>query len=434
MRAMRWWWPWRREREERSSADLISVSDPRLAELFVGAWAPNYSGVEINETSALSLSAVFRAVSLISGTVASLPMPTFRERAGVRGQVASFLDDPGGGLASTPFEWKETVLLHLCLHGNAYLRVHRDGFGSILALEPVHPLCVATRWRRPDEFDVIGPKVFTAMLADGSRHDFDTTSMIHIPYMSLDGLTGVSPITYARNSLGTAVAGDRAAAKMFSSGALLSGVLTPADGEDVDEDEAKVIKAEVTRNAAGWENASDIAVINRRMQFTPWTMSAEDLQFLGSRQFQIEEISRWFGVPPHLLMQTEKQTSWGQGVESQNRAMGRTVLLPWTQRIEQRLSRLLPDKRWVQFDFAELERPTPEAEVGLLISQVNAGLLTLNEARHARNLPPVPGGDVVRIGGQPLTVAAVEPAPAPAAPAALPAASVNQSGAEVLAR
>jgi HK97 family phage portal protein len=416
---MRWRWPWRRERGERA---LVSVTDPRAAELFVGAWAPNYSGVEVNETSALTLSAVFRAVALISGTVASLPMPTFRERAGVRSKVASFLDDPAGDLASTPFEWKETVLLHLSLHGNAYLRIHRDGFGSILALEPVHPLFVTPRWRRPDELDKLGPKVFTAMLPDGSTWDFDTTEMIHIPYMSLDGLSGVSPIWLARNSLGTAIAGDRAAAKMFNSGALISGVLTPADGEDVDGDEAAQIKAEVTRNAAGWEHASEIAVINRRMVFTPWTMSAEDLQFLGSRQFQIEEISRWFGVPPHLLMQTEKQTSWGQGVESQNRAMGRTVLLPWTQRVEQRLSRLLPDKRWVEFDFAELERPTPETEIGLLISQVNAGLLTLNEARHRQNLPPVPGGDVIRIGGQPLTTldpapAALPAGPAPAAPA-----------------
>lgn len=421
-----WWRRWTGRRAERSGG-LISISDPRLADLFANAWAPNYSGIEVGEGTALTLSAVFRAVSLISGTVASLPMPTFRERAGVRSQVASFLDDPGGDLAATPFEWKETVLLHLCLHGNAYLRVHRDGMGSILALEPVHPLCVSTRWRRPDEFDVIGPKVFTALLSDGGRYDFDTTGMIHIPYMSLDGLTGLSPIGMARNSLGTAVAGDRAAAKMFSDGALMSGLVTPVD-DDLDGDEANKIQAEINRNAGGWENAAKLSVINRRLQFVPWTINAEDLQFLQSRQFQIEEIARWFGVPPHLLMQTEKQTSWGQGVESQNRAMGRTVLLPWTQRIEQRLSRLLPEKRWVQFDFSELERPTPEAEVGLLIQQVGAGLLSLNEARHTRNLPPVPGGEVVRIGGQPLAAAAeaapTTPAstvPAPALPAAEPA-------------
>lgn len=386
-----------------------SIADPRLAGLFATAWAPNYSGVEVGETTALALSAVHRAVSLLSGTVASLPMPTYRQRAGTRGQVSSFLDDPGGPLAATPFEWKETLMCHLCLHGDGFLRHHRDGLGSLIALEPIHPLCVSVRWRRPEETDVIGPKVFTATMIDGSQQDFDATSMTHIPYMSLDGLRGVSPLMCARNSLGTAAAGDRAAAKMFNNGALMSGLLVPAEGEDVDQDEANSIKAEIARSSLGWENASEVSVVNRRMQFLNWTISAEDLQFLGSRQFQIEEIARWFGVPPHLLMQTEKQTSWGQGVESQNRAMGRTVLLPWTQRIEQRLSRLLPDHRWVEFDFGALERPTPEAEVGLLIQQVAAGLLTLNEARHARNLAPVPGGDVVRIAGQPLALAAAAP-------------------------
>lgn len=412
-------WPWKRKRQGRSAT--YSIADPQLAALF-GYGVPNYSGVEINETTALTLSAVFRAVALISGTVASLPMPTYRQRAGTRGQVPSFLDDPGGPLAATPFEWKETVLLHLTLHGNAYLRIHRDGLGSIIALEPIHPLCVSVRWRRPHETDVIGTKVFTATLIDGASEELDATGMIHIPYMSIDGLRGVSPIAMARNSLGTAVAGDRAAAKMFSDGVLLSGVMTPEDGEEVDHDEAEAIRGEVARTATGWENASGIAVINRRMKFSSWAMSAEDLQFVASRQFQIEEIARWFGVPPHLLMQTEKQTSWGQGVESQNRAMGRTVLLPWTQRIEGRLSRLLPEKRWVEFDFAELERPTPEAEIGLLIQQTDRGLLTINEARHRRNLPPVPGGDVVRIGGQPLAATVeFEAAPGDSPPATEPA-------------
>jgi len=408
-----------------------SISDPRVAALFGGWGAPNYSGVEINESTALALSAVFRAAALISGTVASLPMPTFKERAGVRSQAPSFLDDPGGPLAATPFEWKETVLLHLVLHGNAFLRIHRDGFGAVIALEPIHPLSVSVRWRRPEETDVIGPKVFTATMIDGRSMNFDTTGMIHIPYMSVDGLRGLSPIAMARNSLGTAAAGDRAAAKMFNSGALMSGVLTPAEGEDVNDTEAKTIKAEVTRNAGGWENASDIAVINRRMTFTSWSISAEDLQFIASRQFQIEEIARWFGVPPHLLMQTEKQTSWGQGVESQNRAMGRTVLLPWTQRIEQRLSRLLPDRRWVEFDFAELERPTPEAEIGLLIQQTNAGLLTLDEARHRLNLGPIPGGDIVRIGGQPLVTEAAPAAPAQPALSPAPPADVDPATADI---
>jgi phage portal protein BeeE len=99
-------------------------------------------------------------------------------------------------------------------------------------------------------------------------------------------------------------------------------------------------------------------------------------------------------------MQTEKQTSWGTGVAEQNRGLGRFTLLGWTMRFEQRLSRLLGGQsrtpRFAEFDFAGLERPTPEEEIRLLIEQVTAGLLTVNEARRIRNLPPIDGGDVLR--------------------------------------
>lgn len=401
---MRWWQRWGRRRG--SSRTAYSVTDPRLAELFAGAWTPNYSGVEVTETSALALSAVFRAVALISGTVASLPMRTIRTNDVAHTRIRSFLDDPGGPDGPTPFGWKETTLLHLTLHGDAFLAHIWNGLGLTVALEPIHPLAVSVRWATRQEREsgeVVGPKVYTATLCDGTRATFDRRTMTQISYMSLDGLRGLSPIAIARNSLGTAIAGDRAAAKMFNSGALMSGIVTP-DGDDLDGDEAATIKAEINRNAGGWDNAAEIAVINRKLKFQPWTISAEDLQFIQSRQFQIEEIARWFGVPPHLLMQTEKQTSWGQGVESQNRAMGRTVLLPWTLRIEEALSRLLPRPQWVEFDFTGLERPTPEAEIGLLVQQTAAGLLTINEARAVRNLPPLPGGDVLRIGGQPVEV------------------------------
>lgn len=410
---MKWWRRWF-GRQERSAT--YSISDPQLAKLFAAAWAPNHSGVEVTEASALTLSAVFRAVALISGTVASLPMQTIRQTPVGRMQIGSFLDDPGGRHGPTAFGWKETTLCHLVLHGDAFLAHVVNGLGAVVGLEPIHPLCVSVRWatrRERESGDVVGLKVYTATLLDGTRMDFDARTMTQISYLSLDGLRGLSPIAIARNSLGTAIAGDRAAAKLFNHGGLMGGLVTPMD-DDLEAEEARAIQAEINRDMSGWENAAKIPVVNRRLQFQPWTINAEDLQFLQSRQFQIEEIARWFGVPPHLLMQTEKQTSWGQGVESQNRAMGRTVLLPWTIRIEEALSRLLPRPQSVRFDFAGLERPTPEAESALLIAQTTAGIRTLNEARHALNLPPLPGGDVLRIGGQPVT----DPLALPVAPAA----------------
>ena len=378
-------WPWQRQVDERSN---WSVSDPAMAAYF-NIGPGSYAGVAVNETSALGLSAVWRAVSLISQTIASLPLRTLRDdKDGIRQQVPSFLDDPGTPDGMTQFEWTETVLLYLLLHGAAPLLHIYNGGGALAGTLPVHPLCVTPEWEKNDSGKRTGRKVFQVDLEDGSRRSLTQDEMTYIPGLSLDGLRGASVITVARNSLGTAIAGDRAAARMFGNGAMIAGLVTPE--EDVTEEEAKAIKAGLDAKLTGVENAAQIAVINRKLKFTPWTMTAEDAQFLESRMFSVEEVARWFGVPPHLLMQTDKQTSWGSGVAEQNRGLARTVLTPWCNRIEQRLSRLLRGQAFVEFDLTGLERGNPEGEIELLIKQVEAGLLTADEARAIRNLPPLP--------------------------------------------
>lgn len=388
------WWPWKRRDQPRAQ---YSIGDPALIQ-HLGLAPPVYAGVDVTEGTTLGLSAVYRAVSLISGTVGMLPMRTVRDTGeGMRQRTRSFLDDPGGPDGPTPFEWRETVFAHLLLHGNAFLLHRYNMAGALYALEAIHPLCVGVeRWlpRQHGGERPPGGKLFRVTLDDGTTEVLTARVLTHIPALTVDGLRGLSPIAVARQSLGTTIAGDRAAAKTFGDGALIRGVLTPED--ELEPDEADAIRAELDRNVAGWEHAAAVRVVNRRLKFSPWSMTAADAQFLQSRQFQIEEVARWFGVPPHLLMQTEKQTSWGTGVAEQNRALSRTVLAPWATRVEQRLSRLLPAPRFVEFDFAGLERPTPETEIDLLIKQINAGLLTLNEARAIRNLPPVEGGDTVR--------------------------------------
>lgn len=375
------------ETETRST--LTSVADPAVAEL-LGFGSFNLSGVSVSEQSSLGLSAVYRAVSLVSGAIASLPLRTLRESKDTTERVSSFLDNPGGPDRQTAFEWKETVLLHLLLHGNAYLAHVFNGAGALVALEPIHPLAMSVE----ADPNALGGKLFTVTLNDGTRRTFDANTMTHIPAMSTDGLVGMSPIRVAANSFGTSLAADQAAARMFKNGAMISGLVTPVD--DMSEDEAKAVGASFRAKVAGTSNAGEIAVINKKLTFTPWSLSAQDAQFLESRQFQIEEISRWFGVPPHLLSQTDKQTSWGAGVSEQNRGLARYTLEPWTTRIEERLSRLLQKNRKAEFDYTAFVQPDPATEIKLLIDQVNNGLLTLNEARNIRNMPPVEGGDVVR--------------------------------------
>lgn len=387
---------WARRTLRAFRASFISISDPRLAEYF-NYGPPNMSGVSVNEGSALGITAVWRAVSLISATIAQLPMRTIRDTGdGQRQRVSSFLDNPGGPYGPTPFEWKETVLWHLLLHGNAFLAHVYGGAGQLMALAPFHPLAVTVRTPHPDDKEQpVGGKWFDAHLDDGTFRTYDALTMTQIMGPSLDGIRGLSVISYHRNTLGTAIAGDRAAAKMFSAGLTVAGLVTP-DEDDPDWEDAESIRTEINGAMTGNANAGEIAVINKRLKFQQMTMSAEDAQFIESRQFSIEEVARIFGVPPFELMQTEKQTSWGTGIESQQRGLGRTVLSPWATRMEQRLSRLLANPRFVEFDFAGLERPDPKTEIELLMLQTGGKpILTVNEARAIRNLPPVPGGNVL---------------------------------------
>lgn len=394
-------WPWTRRAEQPSNTSL-SIADPALAALFTPGGMIDYAGVTVGETSALGLSAFYRALSLISGTLASLPFRSYREADGQREKVASILDDPDGPDGQTVYEWKESAFLHLLLHGRAGALKVRNEAGGLVRLPLVHPLGFRAVWPTQDEVRrgelPLGGLWFDVSLNDGTQVRLDANDFWYVPGLSLDGRTGISLLTYARLSLATSIAGDRAAGSMFANGALISGLATPDDDEDITGDVPE-IRRQLNASVLGHENAGTIAIVNRRLKFQPWSLSAVDAQFLQSRQFQIEEIARWTGVPPHLLMQTDKQTSWGTGVEMQDRALGRTVLNTWANRFEQRASRLLARPRWAEFDFAGLERPSPEKEIELLIAQVGAGLLTLNEARQIRNLPPLP-----------------EPAPAPANP------------------
>jgi HK97 family phage portal protein len=375
-----------------------SVADPQLAVML--GYTPADGTVVVTANTALTLSAMFRAVSIVAGSVASLTLRTIETdpKSGEKKPVGSFLDNPGGD-RYTPFEWAELLTISIILKGEIFLQHIYNAAGALAWLNPVLPEQVSVYWdaSRP------GGKRFEVKqsVIDGQPQKpltLDATTMTQIMGMSLDGRRGISAIGAARMSLGTALAGDKAANRQFSQGAMISGMVTPDGDEDFDEDEAKTIKRMVNRTMIGPEHAGDIPVINRRLKFSPWTMSAKDAQFIESRTFSIDEVGRWIGVPPHLLGLTEKSTSWGQGIAEQNRGLARYTLKSLTSRIEQRLTRLVVSPRKVaQFDYTEFVAPSPEDNVNLIIAQVNAGLITPNEGRRRLNLAPIDGGDRLRI-------------------------------------
>lgn len=365
----------------------FSVGDSALSE-FLGLSNSTIAGVTVSQNSALGISAVWRSVNLIAGTVAGLPLKSYK-RVVVDGHTArkerttSFLDDPGAATVTgaTPFEWTETVLAHLLLSGNAYLLHVYGGAGQIVGLQPIPPSAVTVE---PD--DQFG-RVYKVTDAKGTVRTLTGMDMTHIPGLSYDGIKGMSVISVARQSLGTAIAGDQAAAKMYSNGLLLGGILSSSEG--VTPEQADAIKEGFRSRATGIKNAGDIAFIPADVTFQPYSMNADDAQFLEGREFSVSEVARWYGVPRELLSSTGGVSSWGSGIQELLRAWQKFSLASWTSRVEARLTRLLPKGHFAEFDFAGLLQPDTATEITLLIAQVQAGLISVDEARLIRNMEPL---------------------------------------------
>lgn len=384
-------WPWSGQGEQPHA--LTSISDPALVALFTPGGFIDIEGVGVSEFSSLGLSALYRAVNLIAGTLGALPFGSYRtDEAGTKIRVSSIFDDPDPD-GQTPYEWKETLFAHLVLHGKAGALKVKTEAGGLAALPLVHPssfqVCLPTTEEYASGRLPAGGLWFDVGMANGSQVRLDSNSFWYVPGLAMNGKTGAGLLTYARRSLATSIAGDKAAGNQFQNGAMISGIATPAD-DLTDIDDLPEIRRQINSVTTGEANAGTIAVINRKLTITPWQMSNTDAQFLQSRSFQIEEVSRWTGVPPHLLMTSEKSTSWGTGLEEQNRAMAQTVLATWAKRLEERASRLLAKPRWAEFDFAGLERPAPEVEITNDLAQVSAGVMTVGEYRAKRGWAPLP--------------------------------------------
>lgn len=387
----------------------LTVSNPAVAK-YLTSYAANYSGEHVSEETAMSLSAVWRGGALISQTIGTIPLKTYKDAPnGERERDASFLDDPSGPESDgdpylTPFEWKETVCLHLYYQGETFLWHRRNVAGALIGLIPIHPLAVVVN---PSD-TAPGGKTFDVALRGGEWiRDLEggvgpNAQITHICGPKTRGLRGVSFLSIGRNSVGMTLAAERTAAEQFANGPSLNGAFTPrAETDLLSEQDIDEIQADLDRRLTG-RGTSKFPIINRILEFQPWSMTNADAQWLESRAFQIEEISRWTGVPPMLLMQLEKQTSWGTGVAEQNTNLARHVLKPYTARIEERVSRLIGRAgtiggKFVEFDFAGLMAGSPKEESDLLMAEVNGGLRTLNEARRIKNLPPVDGGDELRV-------------------------------------
>jgi HK97 family phage portal protein len=362
----------------------IPISSERIVDLFGGE--KSTAGVSVTEKKVLGIPAVWRAVNLIAGTTGSLPFGPFRAEGAARrpvtsGQAATLLGNPHPDM--TPMELMELIVGHALLWGDAYCWRDRDGLGRPLHLLPLHPSRIKAGRTRE------GVKVYQL---DGTMPLTDY-EILHVPGFGQDGIGGVSPVRAAREGFGLALAAEEFGARLFSNGALSTGILT-TDGR-LNEEQADALHARWKQKRTGLDKAFGTIILDGGLHYQQLTIPPQDAQFLESRSFQVSEIARMFGVPPHMLMDTDKATSWGTGIEQQSIGFLVFTLRPWLTRIEQRFTRILkPEPVYARFTVEGLLRADSAARAAFYKEMWYLGVFSTNDIRALEELPPVEGGDV----------------------------------------
>lgn len=378
------------------------------------------AGKRVTENGSLTMPAVWRAVNLIAGTCAAMPLHAYKSRGPARilqdsGAAADLLGDPHPDL--TAFELWELGYGSALTWGNAAYRKLRDPLGTIRELWWIEPSRMT--YGRADD----GSKVY---VIDGDEdHPLTDREILHVPGFGYDGVCGVSAIRLAREGIGLALAAEEYGASLFGSGSLASGLLTTE--QRIDPGKASELKAlwKAAGGGTGLDSAHDIRVIGSGAKFQQLTIPPADTQFIESRRFQIDEVARIFGVPPHMLGETQKSTSWGTGIEEQNIGFVTYTLRPWLTRFEQRLTKhlLRPDTVYAHYAVEGLLRGNSAARSAFYRQLWEFGALSTNDIRALEELPPVEGGDqrFVPLNFGPLVASSTTPALEPPPPDPEPA-------------
>lgn len=374
----------------------LTTANATAAELW-GDLATTDAGISVTEKSALTVSAVWRAATIISRLTGALPLHVHDRDTSERVD-SPLLEDPHP--LFTALEWRALLQLHRVLWGNAYALKVRNGAGMIVKLTPLMP------WRMRVGMSSDGNKVFRYTDEQGYQATLTDRDVMHIPGLSYDGITGVSPVRQAAaNAIGLAKAAEMFGAKFFAKGALMSGILQTE--QRLTKEQSDQLKNGWRAKQAGLSNAYDIAVLDSGAKFTSVSMPNADAQFLETRSFQVPEIARFMGVPPFLLMDTEKSTSWGTGLEQQ--AIGfvkfdlhPTWLAPMEQRFTMELIAPIRPRQRAKFSIDGLMRGDSAARGSFYRIMREVGAYSANDIRDFEDLPAIDGGDTYL---QPLNLA-----------------------------
>ena len=285
------------------------------------------------------MTAVYACVRILSEAIAGLPLHLYRytadggkERALDNSLYYLLHDEPNPEMTS--FIFRETMMTHLLLWGNAYAQIIRNGKGEVVALYPLLPD------RMKVDRNNNGELYYEYTPSDQSKFDgktvvLNTYEVLHIPGLGFDGLVGYSPIAMAKNAIGMAIACEEFGARFFENGAAPSGVL---EHPETLKDPARVRETWQSQ-FGGSSNSGKVAVLEEGMKYTPISIAPEQAQFLETRKFQINEIARIFRVPPHMVGDLAKSSF--SNIEQQSLEFVKYTLDPWVIRWEQSLSRVI---------------------------------------------------------------------------------------------
>ena len=356
------------------------------------------SGKAVNEKTALQTTAVYACVRILAETIASLPFHTYRYTLNGKEKAIEhpiyYLLHSEPNPEMTSFVFRETLMSHLLLWGNAYAQIIRDGRGRVLGLYPLLPNKVIVNRNQHGELVYQYEK-------EGQTYFLRSYEVLHIPGLGFDGIIGYSPIAMAKNAVGMAIATEEYGAKFFANGANPGGVL---EHPGVVKDPARIRES---WNAVyqGSSNAHRVAVLEEGMKFQSIGIPPEQAQFLETRKFQINEIARIFRIPPHMIGDLEKSSF--SNIEQQSLEFVMYTLDPWVVRWEQAIQRALfteKEKRqyFVKFNVDGLLRGDYQSRMnGYAVGRQN-GWLSANDIRELENLNRIPedlGGDLYLIHG-----------------------------------